>query len=315
MEKPLISIIVPAYNVQDYITDCLTSLTLQTYANLEIIVIDDGSTDQTGNICDALASNDQRIRVIHQQNAGLSSARNKGIIESKGGLIAFVDGDDTVKPEYVEKLVENLSEHDDISVCGYLEKDNNVEKIVQLPTVERLSGIEATKRLLINQENYDLVAWNKLYRKKLFIEHQIKYPVGEIHEDSLTTYKLYAAARQVSFCQEPLYAYRHRSGSIMSEIAKIKSLEFRERAANEAIEYFKNNTELKPAAEIALLTAKFAYLDCAIRGEIDQKHGDEAESWIKEHKKAYRHNPSLTKKLRLYLKLGSLYRAFRGITN
>ena len=144
---PLVSVIVAVYNIEDYVEDCLKTLVSQDYENLEIIVMDDGSTDKSGEICDKFAS--KKLRVVHRKNGGLSDARNCGALEAKGELICFVDGDDKVKKNYVSRLVEALvSSGANIAVCGF-NKEQPKKRIV--------SGGQATMDLLIGQENIDIV--------------------------------------------------------------------------------------------------------------------------------------------------------------
>lgn len=303
----LVSIIVPVYNVEKYVLKCLKSLVSQTYKNIEVIVVDDGSTDGSGKICDEFK--DKRFRVFHKKNGGLSDARNFGIKKAKGEILAFVDSDDFVKEDFIEKMMGKMMEGVDVVVCGY-----NDEK----PTEEVLSGREATIRLLTQQENIDLITWNKVYRKALFLDNNIWFPDGRKHEDALTTYKLLSNAERVQYVPESLYEYVVREGSIMNSGKKLEQLEMRALAAEEAISYFKDNKELKQAAEICLLWAKYHYLNEAIFGTIDKKYEKESLKWLKENAKKYKNNKFLTKKLRIYNILstslnGKLYKAFRKV--
>ena len=191
MPKPLISVIVPVYNVKGYLTECVESLLAQTFDSYEILLIDDGSTDGSSTLCESFKTSHPNVRIFHKPNGGLSSARNFGLYRAKADFVAFVDSDDTVEPNYLQSLHDALEKHDaDIAVCGY---DSD------LPRAETLSGKNATIRLLTKQENLDVLAWNKLYKKSLFFDHDIFYPEGEVHEDNLTTYKLYSKAKKVTF--------------------------------------------------------------------------------------------------------------------
>ena len=303
----LVSIIVPVYNVEEYILKCLKSLSSQKYKNIEVIAVDDGSTDNSGKICDDFK--DERFRIFHKKNGGLSSARNFGIKKAKGEILAFVDSDDFVKEDFIEKMLERMVDDVDIVVCGY-----NDEK----PKEETLSGRIATIRFLTKQENIDLITWNKVYRKSLFLDNNIWFPEGKKHEDALTTYKLLSKARKIQYISESLYEYVVRENSIMNSGKKEEQLEMRELAAKEAIEYFKSDKELKQAAEICLLWAKYHYLNEAIFGEIDEKYEKESLKWIKKNVKKYKNNKFLTKKLRIYNILsmilgGKLYKVFRKV--
>ncbi len=310
MIEPKISVIVPVYNVKEFLNECVESILVQTFENFEILLIDDGSTDGSEKLCDELKTRDKRIRVFHQKNAGLSAARNFGIKEAKGKYLAFVDSDDSVKPAFLKNLHDSLKNDDsDIAVCGY-DKD--------IPEKITLSGKDACIRLLTKQENLDILAWNKLYKKSLFLENKIFYPEGKIHEDNLTTYKLYSKVKKVSFVPESLYKYRKRSGSITDKNKKEFHLEMRELAAHEAIDYLKSDSELEQAAEISLLLAKFAWLDNSLAGRIDPKFASKTITWLKIHQSDFLDNNLLTKKLKTYLQLatnlnGFGYKLFRKI--
>ena len=308
-KKALISVVVPVYKVEKYLKKCVDSVLAQTYQNFELFLVDDGSPDNCGKMCDEFAKNDGRIRVIHQKNKGLSAARNAGLKGVKGEFVAFIDSDDSVKKNYLEALLEAMSDDVDITVCGYNEF---------LPKAESLSGTEATKRLLIGQNDMDILAWNKLYRRSLFVDNDIEYPEGRIHEDNLTTYKLYAASRNVVYVAESLYAYLIRDNSITTSTTRLKQLNERKNAAREAEVYLRDNSELLKAAKIAYLLACFRFVDCALFGEIDAKYYEEYRSAILREKKEYSANSQITKKLRLYLRLidmfnGAPYRIFRRI--
>lgn len=309
-KKPLISIIVPCYNVEPYLKECLDSLINQTYKNIEIIIINDGSTDKTKEIIDTYSRKHDIIHVIHQDNAGLSEARNVGIKESSGQFIALVDSDDSVSLKFIEKLYVNIeTDGSDICVCGF---NNNV------PNKKCITGQQALMHLLMEQENIDILAWNKLYKKELFTEHNISYPKGKIHEDNLTTYKLYSKAKKISYINESLYNYRIREGSIMKTQKKLEHLQAREQAARESIIYLKNcDNEIRKAANTSLLLAKYAILDNAIRGSIDKKYKNQTIAWIRQHDD-FKRKCKVTKKLRFYNALinianGIPYTIFRKI--
>ena len=288
----LISVIVPVYNVKEFVKKCLDSLVRQSYKNLEIIVVDDGSTDGSGRICDEFAALDKRMRVFHKKNGGLSDARNFGIKKAKGEIIAFVDSDDLVSEDFVSAMYEGMTKSNaDIVICGY-----NLVK----PKKEVMSGKGAAAKLLTQQENIDIVAWNKLYKKSLFMDNNIWFPKGQKHEDTLTTYKVLSKARKVAYLDEALYCYVERGDSIMKTGRIEERLEMRELAAKEAIQYCKNDDDLESAAEVSLLLAKYAFLDRAIGGKIGKKYGEDAARWIKLNMTKYKNNKYMTKKLKIY---------------
>lgn len=308
--KPIISIVLPVYNVENYLERCLESIGRQKYDNLDIVMVDDGSTDGSGSICDEFAKKDSRARVYHKKNGGLSDARNFGIKKARGEIIAFVDSDDYIDKHFVDKMYEAMEGKDaDIVVCGYNDK---------VPKNARISGKEAAIKLLTQGENIDIVAWNKLYKKNLFLDNDIRFPIGKIHEDTLTTYKVLSEADTVVYLAESLYEYVERENSITSAEKIEERLEAREAAAVAAIEYFGNDTELEQAAKVSLLLAKYAYLDFAIAGRINKKQGDEARRWILKHRKEYSDNRYMSGKLKMYNCMstnigGAVYWLFRKI--
>lgn len=305
----LISVIVPVYNVEEFVKKCLDSLVRQSYKNLEIIVIDDGSTDNSGRICDEFAEKEKNVKVFHRKNGGLSDARNFGIKKAGGEIIAFVDSDDFVDEEYIGVMYGKMVQKDvDVVVCGY-----NFVK----PKKDVLSGKNAVIKLLTEHGNIDIVAWNKLYRKSLFADNEIWFPKGKKHEDTLTTYKVLSKARKVVYLDEVLYFYNERPGSITKTEKIEERLAMRELAAEEAVSYFKKDSDLEQAAEVSLLLAKYAFLDRAIGGKIGKKYGEDAARWIKLNMTKYKNNKYMTKKLKIYnclLNIG-LYKVFRRIKN
>lgn len=214
---PQISVIVPVYKVEKYINRCVDSILAQTYTDFELILVDDGSPDNCGAICDEYAAKDSRIHVIHQKNGGLSAARNAGIdwafANSESEWLSFIDSDDWVHPKFLELLISSASkENVDMAVCGFMRTngervfvdENNIEvRRIDVGDLYCECYVEAT------------VAWNKLYRKKSF--RDIRYPVGRIHEDEFTTYKLLFETCDVAMINQPLYAYFHNENGIMSQ--------------------------------------------------------------------------------------------------
>lgn len=319
---PLISIIVTTYNNEKYIKACLDSLFAQTFQDFEIVVIDDGSTDQTSKIIDQYSAN-FRLKIHHQPNAGISVARNQGLKLSRGKFVCFVDSDDYVAKNYLEKLVAPLLQDStiDISVCGYQEIYQDHQASYPLKP-QLLTGYQATKNLLLNQRDFDVLAWNKLYKKSLFTDYDILYPVGQIHEDNLTTYKLYSVAKNVQYLEDILYFYQRKNSRITKDFSStektLKRLQVKEQMAIEAQKYFKT-PDLKYAAEISLLLAYFAFFDNSISSHIDKKYFSIYRQKALYLLKQNRNNSYLTKKLRFYSILlsspqGIFYQIFRKIT-
>jgi len=184
-----ISVIVPVYNVEQYLERCIDSIINQTYKNLEIILVNDGSTDNSGQLCDELAKKDDRIRVIHKKNGGLSDARNVGVDEAKAELIGFIDSDDYIDEDMYELLINNLkAANADLSMCGHYDVYNNVPEaqVVDKKTWE-LSPREAIK-MVMEAKILSVTAVNKLYKKSLFSE--LRFEIGKIAEDAFIMIKL-----------------------------------------------------------------------------------------------------------------------------
>lgn len=218
INNEVISVVVPVYNVEPYLPDCLESICRQTYRNVEIILVDDGSTDGCGDICDKYKVKDSRVRVIHKLNEGLSEARNTGLRNATGELVLFVDADDYIEKNMVEALYNVLKNtNSDIAACPYRRFYTCDDlKSVNLSSEKKVySGKEFLERVFLNKDkNIEFVAVNKLYKKNLFIENGIFYPYGKLYEDAFTTYKLIYFASKVVIIDTPLYNYRLRDASI-----------------------------------------------------------------------------------------------------
>lgn len=209
---PLISVIVPVYKVEAYLPQCLDSICGQTYQNLEILLVDDGSPDRCGEICDQYAARDSRIRVLHKQNGGLSDARNAGMQQMTGSYLMFVDSDDMLPPDAVQTLFETaLSENAELVIgdhrrfSGMLPEENAKKKTVE---VHRLTGSEAMRDMLQN----GCAAWARLYQRE--IHQHIPFPVGEINEDEAIAIQILENCTRVVKTSEVVYYYRCRPESI-----------------------------------------------------------------------------------------------------
>lgn len=213
--EELISIIVPVYNVELYIKKCVDKIIAQSYKNLEIILVDDGSTDLSGKICDEYALKDSRIKVIHKKNGGLSDARNAALDIMSGLYVTCIDSDDYVDKRYVEYLYNILTEtKSDISVCATKIVNEKDEVVVKRQYTGKVSTYNQHDALfeILSCKNFSNSAWGKLYRADLF--NGIRYPYGRIFEDLPTTYKLFFRADRVVYGSEPYYNYLLRSGSL-----------------------------------------------------------------------------------------------------
>lgn len=212
-----VSVIIPIYKVEPYLRQCLDSVVGQTYQNLEIICVDDGSPDRCGDICEEYSSRDNRIRVIHRENGGLSAARNTGIDAATGEYICFIDSDDYVKKTYVEYLYGLIMKYDaEIAVCPLLQyiSEQNIET-KKSGVEQRMTPSEALSYIFQNSKYVGVYAWNKMYHRDVFTS--IRYPEGKCYEDSGTTYRLFLASKNIAIGKVPQYYYRvSRSGQITS---------------------------------------------------------------------------------------------------
>lgn len=218
-EKALISIIIPVYKVEKYLEKCIQSVINQTYENLQIILVDDGSPDNCGKICDEYAKKDHRIEVIHKSNGGLSDARNKGLEIAKGEYIGFVDSDDYIEADMYEVLYNLLKQYNaDVSICNFYTVSQEKIAIKNADNgIKEYTRIEILKEILLDN-NIQSYAWNKLYKKDLFDE--IKYPVGKKYEDIGTTFYLLEKCNKVVVTGKPEYYYINRQGSIVNNVTE-----------------------------------------------------------------------------------------------
>ena len=218
-EKALISIIIPVYKVEKYLEKCIQSVINQTYENLQIILVDDGSPDNCGKICDEYAKKDHRIEVIHKSNGGLSDARNKGLEIAKGEYIGFVDSDDYIEADMYEVLYNLLKQYNaDVSICNFYTVSQGKISIKNADNgINEYNRIEILKEILLDR-NIQSYAWNKLYKKELFDE--IKYPIGKKYEDIGTTFYLLEKCNKVVVTGKSEYYYINRQDSIVNNVTE-----------------------------------------------------------------------------------------------
>lgn len=210
-----ISVVVPVYNVEKYLAECIESIMFQSYKNLEIIIVNDGSTDHSLDICKKYKEQDERIILINKKNGGLSSARNLGLKYATGEYVGFVDSDDLIDKDMYQILYDLIQSSDsDIVCCDYIgcDEDSNIETgISDSGEIFQYTNYEAVSYLLYD-DYYKCFAWNKLYKKNLF--EDINYPEGKWYEDISTTYKLMIKSSKITYVRKRLYVYRERSNSI-----------------------------------------------------------------------------------------------------
>lgn len=213
--NPLISIIVPVYNVEAYLAKCVDSILAQTYTNLEIFLVNDGSSDCCGKLCDEYAKEDKRIKVIHKKNGGLSDARNVAIDVATGEFITFIDSDDYVTDDYIMTLYSLIEKYEcKVSIALYNtfvegSKPKVVNRVYREDCQTNIKAIEE----MFYQEKYDTASWAKLYHSSLFATG-IRYPKGIVYEDLATTYLLIFQSDKVAFCNRRIYNYLLRRDSI-----------------------------------------------------------------------------------------------------
>lgn len=238
-----ISVIVPVYQVEPYLRACVNSILEQTDPDFEVILVDDGSTDGSGRICDEYARRDPRITVIHKSNGGLSSARNAGIEQAHGAYLAFADSDDVITPTMLEKLRRRIRETGaELALCSIQYVDEKGENIVSGDPAREYRLPEAvwTQEEFWEQKRRHpspafVVAWNKLYRRELF--ETLRYPEGKLHEDEFVLHRIIDSCRKIADCPEPLYLYRQREKSTMTAGVSERMLDKQEALLARA-EYF-----------------------------------------------------------------------------
>lgn len=246
----MISVIVPVYKVEAYLPRCVDSILRQTYQDFELILVDDGSPDRCGMLCDEYAEKDNRIKVIHKKNGGLSDARNAGLSIADGAYFAFVDSDDWVTPDYLEKLLSGLLSTDsDICEC---EKINTFASS-ELPFVEATQCTYETQdalELLIKDQVFHQYVWNKLYKRECLKE--IKFEVGKTNEDEFWTYQVFGNARHVTKISDILYYYFQREDSIMGTGFSLKRLDALEAKLQRQIYLEQNFTQVAALGKVNL---------------------------------------------------------------
>ena len=262
---PKASVIVPVYNVEAYLEKCVQSILRQTEQNFELLLVDDGSTDSSGQLCEELAKKDSRIRVIHQENQGLGGARNTGIREAKGDWLLLVDSDDWIEPQILEKALEaGLREEADMVVFPFRSVDEEGRELAvfreNIP-VGRAFALKERKDILLTAP----VAWNKLYRTAFFRETGLAYPSRVWYEDIRTTPKLMALARRMVFLGDIGYNYLQRQGSIMNSGKVARNVEIIQ-AFDDILPWFREQGLFAEyRQELEYLAVFHAYLTASVR--------------------------------------------------
>lgn len=287
----LISIIVPVYKVEKYLNRCVDSIINQTYKNLEIILVDDGSPDNCPKICDEYAKKDNRIKVIHKENGGLSDARNYGLEIFKGKYVTFIDSDDYVEYNYVEILYNTLKKYNvKLSIADNLIKYDS-GKIINISSYDEyiVTEKEELELMLWGKRDLDNGAWTKLYERSLF--EGVRYPVGRLYEDTATTYKIFSQCDRIAINSVPIYNYMKRKDSITQCPFNEKKLQIIS-AVEEMVDYVKNKyPELCIACERKLIWAYMSTLSqLATSSTKNKKLQKELIQYVKTHKNVILNN-------------------------
>lgn len=305
MDEKLVSVIIPAYNIEDYIGRCLDSIISQTYKNLEIIVVDDGSRDHTGEILDNYAKKDRRIKVIHKENGGVSSARNKGIEAAEGDYIGFIDGDDLIESEMYKTLVDLLEEENaDIAHCGYqmvfpdrIDYYHNTGK-------KKIQTTEEGLKDLLSGEMIEPGLVNKLYKKELIKNCRLNETV-KINEDLLMNYQLFKLSQKSVYYDITPYSYMIRSSSATGANSLITKREDSLRVLNQIKDDCINNNLL------SIIYKRYIYLLMAIcrdglKDKSHMKYQKKQRKQLKKELKTDVFKSCIPKKLK-YMSLFSCY--------
>lgn len=311
LKEPLISVIVPIYNVEKYLKKCLDSIVSQTYNNLQIILVNDGSTDNSAVVCARYSKKDSRIELIEQENAGLSAARNAGIEKAKGEYLVFIDSDDVVDSDYIEYLYNLIVESGaDMSICGIREsydsgKERNLSSGYKNEIIERS---DCLKRMLLEQ-GYNCSAYAKLYKRELWGD--IVYPYAKHYEDLGTTYRYILHAHKVAFGSEAKYEYFIRKGSISHSEFSMKKMDIVELTDQMCgdIEATIKSEELRKICRLRRMHARLSVLrmvPVATSNSRILEAKREMLAYVKSHKEDITNNEFATKRDRLALRLACM---------
>ena len=288
-----ISVIIPIYNVQEYLPKCIESVLQQTYHNLEIILVDDGSPDKCGKICEAYAKKDNRIRVIHKKNEGVSSARNTGLEYASGEYISFIDSDDWITKNAYQVLYQGMKRYDaDCAVgkCihvidkkGTLRPQKSPAQAVRCETPE-----ETIKNTLLTGS----AIWNRLYKRKIF--EKLRFPADRINDDEFIALRAYAKCNKIVFLNQDTYYYRIRKNSITTSHFSLRNMDYYYNSAENLTFIKKKKPELTECAEFKYFkTMLYCYVHLKL-----MKRNPKADMIRKELQKNIRKNRSLALKNR-----------------
>lgn len=299
-DKPLISIIVPIYNTAKYLPACLDSIINQTYQNLEIILVNDGSTDDSPKIINTYAKKDSRIKVIAQKNAGLSAARNSGIKKSTGAYITFIDSDDTIEPNMLQDMIIAIRNHGaDIAVSSFKEiyPSGKIQYFNRQNYPKKVFATEEALKAMLKEHGFMVSTTMKLFPTKFF--QNVKFPVGKLHEDVGTTYRLILQANKIIFLPQSYYNYYHHDNSIISHFndKKFDLIELTDKMCDAIDQKF---PDLKNVTNERRIRARFSILR-----QIPLNHPRKSEilNYLKSHQSYITKNPEATTTDKIALRL------------
>lgn len=298
MEEDLISVVVPVYNVEKYLRKCVDSIINQTYKNLEIILVDDGSPDNCGKICDEYEKKDNRVKVIHKENGGLSDARNVGTRNAIGKYLTYIDSDDFVSSDYIDVMYQSIRNNPKIKFAtigvkiirddSQIEKQKNNEMIL-------LNDEQAFLSLLYN-EGVFLSAWGKLFETNFIKKYE--FPVGKAYEDTAVIYKWIYDAKKIIYCSKKGYFYVNRKNSISTQnVFNEKELDYMNHT-KKMLEFIKKNySNLNDATDRFFLYANFRELRILLQSKNPNKQYIQ-EVWnnIKQYRKIVIKNKRIPKR-------------------
>lgn len=305
MKNDLISVVIPVYNVVDYLDKCLSSVINQTYENLEIILVDDGSTDSSGKICDTYSKADSRIVSLHKSNGGLSDARNYGIERAHGKYITFIDSDDYIDLDCVEYLYNLIQKYQTLmSVCQHrvIFSNGKIEDYGSLSD-ECLNAHDALERMLYH-DVIDTSAWAKLYNRTLFKD--ICYPKGKVFEDIGTTYKFFIESKNIAIGYKSKYNYIMRNSSISRNSFSPSKFDLLEMTDKMATDVLKCYPDLDGAVLRRRVYARFSTLNNMLDISSYQDERNEIIKFIKGHKKEILNDPKTPKRDIIAIRLLSI---------
>lgn len=225
----MVSVIIPVYKVEIYLDKCVQSVIDQTYKDLEIILVDDGSPDRCPQMCDKWKQKDKRIRAIHQKNRGLSGARNTGIREAKGEWLYFLDSDDWIIPECIELMIKLVDGHSDVELVqgGVLSNDKNYAKWLSIENKQNVPDYSPNRDwvnlMLLRQEILVVTAWNKLIRRDIVLDNELYFEEGALNEDEMWSFLLSKYVTSVAICKKNTYYYNIRENSIIQNQKKVRA--------------------------------------------------------------------------------------------